>query len=90
VGTILTQGETCIYDKTAAFVNIYRVNKAAFIKWRGFLIGRNGDDILSKISPFKHFKSNYIVTNGAYDLPFVFFSVSPIIISGVGSYILCQ
>jgi ABC-2 type transport system permease protein len=52
--------------------------------------GMIGDDNLSKITPFKHFESNYIVTNGAYDLPLVFISVSLIIFSLVGSYILYQ
>jgi ABC-2 type transport system permease protein len=47
-----------------------------------------GDDILSNITPFKHFEANYIVSNGAFDTPLVLFSVSLIIISIVGSYIL--
>jgi ABC-2 type transport system permease protein len=47
-----------------------------------------GDDILSKITPFKHFEANYIVANGAFDVPLVLVSVSLIIISVVGSYVL--
>lgn len=50
--------------------------------------GMIGDDKLSNITPFKHFESNYIVANGAYDVPLVLISVSLIIISVVGSYIL--
>ncbi len=50
--------------------------------------GMIGEDKLSNITPFKHFEANYIVTNGAYDVPLVLISVSLIIISVVGSYIL--
>ena len=50
--------------------------------------GMLGDDILSNITPFKHFEANYIVTNGAFDTPLVLLSLSLIIISVVGSYIL--
>jgi len=52
--------------------------------------GMIGDDILSKITPFKHFEANYIVANEAFDLQLVFASVLVIIISIVGSYILYQ
>jgi ABC-2 type transport system permease protein len=50
--------------------------------------GMIGDDKLSNITPFKHFEANYIVTNGAYDVPLVLTSVLLIIISVVGSYLL--
>ncbi len=50
--------------------------------------GMIGDDILSNLTPFKHFEANYIVTNGAYDTPLVLFSVLLIIISVIGSYVL--
>ena len=50
--------------------------------------GMIGDDKLSNITPFKHFEANYIVTNADYDVPLVLISVSVIIISVLGSYIL--
>ena len=50
--------------------------------------GMIGDDILSDITPFKHFEANYIVTNAAFDLPLVLISVSLTVISMVGSYVL--
>lgn len=50
--------------------------------------GMIGDDKLSNITPFKHFETNYIVTNGAFDVPLVLLSVSLIVISVLGSYIL--
>jgi ABC-2 type transport system permease protein len=50
--------------------------------------GMIGDDKLSNITPFKHFEANSIVINGALDTPLVLLSVSLIIISVIGSYIL--
>lgn len=47
-----------------------------------------GEVALEKITPFKHFEPNYIVQNGAYDLPLVLISVAAIVISLVGSYVL--
>jgi ABC-2 type transport system permease protein len=43
---------------------------------------------LEKITPFKHFEPNYIIQHGTYDVPLVLLSVSVIIISLVGSYML--
>ena len=48
--------------------------------------GMIGDDKLSIITPFRHFESNYIVTNGSYDLPLVLLSVAVITLSLVGSF----
>jgi len=50
--------------------------------------GMLGENTIDNITPFKHFEANYIVANGAFDTPLVLFSVSLIIISVVGSYIL--
>ena len=50
--------------------------------------GMIGDDKLSYITPFKHFDANYIIRNGNLDLPLVLISVSVIIISVVGGYLL--
>jgi len=50
--------------------------------------GLLGDDKLSVITPFKHFDPNQIIRNGSYDLPLVLISVSLIIISVVGGYLL--
>jgi ABC-2 type transport system permease protein len=47
-----------------------------------------GENILEKITPFKHFEPNYIIQHGTYDVPLVLLSVSVIIISLVGSYML--
>ena len=47
-----------------------------------------GESALEKITPFKHFDPNYIVQNGAYDLPLVSISVAVIAVSLVGSYVL--
>jgi ABC-2 type transport system permease protein len=47
-----------------------------------------GDDKLSYITPFRHFDPNHIITNGNLDLPLVLISVSLIIISVVGGYLL--
>lgn len=50
--------------------------------------GMIGDDKLSYITPFKHFEPNYIIRNGSYDVPLVLISVSLIILSTAGTYIL--
>lgn len=50
--------------------------------------GMLGDSKLEIITPFKHFDPNYISANGAYDTPLVIISISVIIISLVGSYLL--
>ena len=47
-----------------------------------------GESALEKITPFKHFEPNYIIQNGAYDLPLVLVSVVVIVLSFVGSYLL--
>jgi ABC-2 type transport system permease protein len=47
-----------------------------------------GESVLEKITPFKHFEPNYIIQNGAYDLPLVLISVTATVISLVGSYAL--
>lgn len=47
-----------------------------------------GESALEKITPFKHFDPNYIIQHGAYDVPLVLVSVSAIVISLVGSYLL--
>jgi len=47
-----------------------------------------GESVLEKITPFKHFEPNYIIQHGAYDVPLVLISVSVIVISLVGSYVL--
>lgn len=50
--------------------------------------GMIGDDKLTYITPFKHFDSNDIVKNAAYDLPLVLISVVVIVIAVVSSYVL--
>jgi ABC-2 type transport system permease protein len=50
--------------------------------------GMMGDDKLSYITPFRHFDPNYIIRNGSYDLSLVLISVSLIILSLGGSYLL--
>jgi ABC-2 type transport system permease protein len=50
--------------------------------------GMIGEDKLSYITPFKHFETNQIVRNGAYDTPLVMISVSVIILSVIASYVL--
>ena len=50
--------------------------------------GMIGDDIFSYVTPFKHFEANYIVTNASLDAPLVIISVSLIVISVAGSYVL--
>jgi ABC-2 type transport system permease protein len=47
-----------------------------------------GEAKFELITPFKHFEPNYILNNGEYDLPLVLISVSVIVISIVGSYVL--
>jgi ABC-2 type transport system permease protein len=47
-----------------------------------------GESALEKITPFKHFEPRYIIQHGAYDLPLVLVSVSVIVISVIGSYVL--
>lgn len=47
-----------------------------------------GESALEKITPFKHFEPNYIIQHGAYDVPLVLISISVIVISLVGSYVL--
>lgn len=47
-----------------------------------------GEMPIENITPFKHFEANYIVTNGAYDVPLIFLSFALIVISVIGSYIL--
>jgi ABC-2 type transport system permease protein len=47
-----------------------------------------GESALEKVTPFKHFEPNYIIQHEAYDLPLVLVSVSVIVISLVGSYML--
>lgn len=50
--------------------------------------GMLGDAKLEIITPFKHFDAAYIVTNAAYDVPLVLLSVSVIVFSVAGSYVL--
>jgi ABC-2 type transport system permease protein len=50
--------------------------------------GMLGDAKMELITPFKHFEPNYIVSNSAYDMPLVLISVSVIIFSIAGSYVL--
>ena len=52
--------------------------------------GMLGDDKLEIISPFRHFDPNYILANGAYDLPLVMISVVVILIAIPASYLLYQ
>lgn len=47
-----------------------------------------GENVLERLTPFKHFDPNYIIQQGSYDLPLVLLSVSVIAISLVGSYVL--
>jgi ABC-2 type transport system permease protein len=47
-----------------------------------------GESALEKITPFKHFEPSYIIQHEAYDLPLVLVSVTVIVISLVGSYVL--
>lgn len=47
-----------------------------------------GENALEKITPFQHFNPQYILQNAAYDLSLVLISVSVIVISLVGGYLL--
>jgi len=47
-----------------------------------------GESTLEKLTPFKHFDINYIIQQGAYDLPLVLLSLSVIVVSLAGSYVL--
>lgn len=47
-----------------------------------------GGDTLDIITPFKHFDPNYIVANGAYNMPLVLLSVIIIVVAIAGSYLL--
>ena len=47
-----------------------------------------GESKLENITPFKHFEQNYIVQHAAYNLPLFLISVTVIVISLVGSYLL--
>jgi ABC-2 type transport system permease protein len=47
-----------------------------------------GESTLEKITPFQHFEANRIIQQGAYDLPLVLISVTVIVISVIGSYLL--
>jgi ABC-2 type transport system permease protein len=50
--------------------------------------GMIGDDKLSYITPFKHFDPTHIIRNGNYDQTMVLISVSLILISVGGGYLL--
>jgi ABC-2 type transport system permease protein len=47
-----------------------------------------GENVLEKLTPFKHFEPKYIVQHGTYDWPLVLISVAVIGISLLGSYLL--
>jgi len=50
--------------------------------------GMLGADTFDLITPFKHFEPNSIITNAAYDVPLVMISVTIIVVSITGSYLL--
>ncbi|HEY62728.1 MAG TPA: ABC transporter permease subunit [Anaerolineae bacterium] len=50
--------------------------------------GMIGKETLEIISPFKHFEPNYIIKHSGYNFPMAWISVSAILISVVGSYVL--
>jgi len=50
--------------------------------------GMLGEDKLEVITPFKHFDPKYIISNAAYDVPLVLISVTCIVVSVAGSYLL--
>ncbi len=50
--------------------------------------GMLGDSKLELVTPFRHFDAMYIINNVAYDTPLVMISISAIVISLVGSYML--
>ena len=47
-----------------------------------------GESVLEKITPFNHFDPTFIIQNGAFDISLVMLSVTVIVISLVGSYVL--
>ncbi len=47
-----------------------------------------GESVFEQITPFKHFQAQYIIQNGAWDLPLVSISVAVTVISLVASYAL--
>jgi ABC-2 type transport system permease protein len=47
-----------------------------------------GESALEKITPFRHFDPNYIIQHGAYDVPLVLISITVIVLSVAGSYVL--
>jgi len=47
-----------------------------------------GDVKLENITPFKHFEPGYMISHAAYNMPLVMISISVIVISVVGSYLL--
>jgi ABC-2 type transport system permease protein len=47
-----------------------------------------GEDTLELISPFKHFEPHYILSNAAYDVPLVLFSLAVSVVCIVASYVL--
>jgi len=51
----------------------------------GSMIGGDG---LTVVTPFKHFEPSYIVTNAAFNIPLVLISITAIVVSVVGSYML--
>lgn len=50
--------------------------------------GMLGESVLEKITPFKHFSANDIISNRAYDTPLVMVSVVVIVVSVASSYVL--
>ena len=50
--------------------------------------GMLGEDTFDLITPFKHFEANPIIANAAYDMPLVMISVTIIVVSILGSYLL--
>jgi len=50
--------------------------------------GMLGEDTFDLITPFKHFEANSIIANAAYDMPLVMISVTIIVVSIAGSYLL--
>lgn len=47
-----------------------------------------GENMLEKITPFKHFEPHYITQNGAYDLSLAWISIVVIVVSLASSYVL--
>lgn len=52
--------------------------------------GMLGTETLDVITPFKHFEPQYILSNAAFDLPYVLLSVAVIVLSLAASYVLYQ